>query len=63
MPNANVVHLVFKLKYGESVGTCFTIELNEKQYLITAKHMVDGIRSKESVFIYQQNSPVPHGID
>lgn len=40
IPN-NVLHRVFQVKFGESMGTMFAIDVAEKQYLITARHVVE----------------------
>ena len=39
----NVIQRVFYLKYGGSTGTCFTVDIDGKQYFITAKHVIDGL--------------------
>lgn len=38
MITSNVLHRVFFIK-GDDYGTAFTIDVDEKQYLITAKHL------------------------
>ena len=63
MVPANAVHRVLKIRYGDSLGTCFTIEVEGKQYLITARHVVEGIGSKENIVIYQEGHPHSHNID
>ena len=48
MITANVIHRVFCLITQKGIGTGFTIEIDNKQYLITAKHLVEHIAfSKE----------------
>ena len=37
--NANILTRVLHLKIGDTTGTAFTIEVDGKQYLVTAKHM------------------------
>lgn len=36
----NVIQRTFHIQVGNSTGTCFTIDVDTKQYLITAKHIV-----------------------
>jgi Trypsin-like peptidase domain len=36
----NILLRTFHVKYGQGTGTCFTIDIDSKQYLITAKHVV-----------------------
>ena len=40
--NANILTRVLHLKVGEKTGTGFTVEVDGRQYLITAKHLTDG---------------------
>jgi hypothetical protein len=54
MITTNVYQRVFKIKYASSIGTCFTIEVDSKQYLITARHVVDGF-SGTSLDIFHNN--------
>ena len=59
MITANVVHRVFHLITPEGTGTGFTVEVDNKQYLITAKHLVQHISfSKEKkgvIGIFHEN--------
>lgn len=40
MITANFIHRTFRIKCGESVGTGFTVDVDGKQYLVTARHVV-----------------------
>lgn len=42
MITSNVLTRVFKISDGESEGTAFTIEVDKKQYLVTAKHVISN---------------------
>ncbi len=55
MITANVIHRVFCLEFGGKYGTCFTIDLDEKQYLITARHLVENIQEKDTINIFHEN--------
>ena len=44
---ANVLQRIFLIKYGDNYGTAFTIEVDNKQYLITAKHNLPNIKDKK----------------
>ncbi len=35
----NVIQRVFKFKYKNQTGTCFIIDIEDKQYFVTAKHV------------------------
>ena len=45
MVTANVIHRTFHIRWGDSTGTAFVIDRASKQYLVTARHVVDGIES------------------
>ncbi len=37
-----IISRVFRIKHGNSTGSCFTLELDGKQYICTAKHCVEN---------------------
>jgi S1-C subfamily serine protease len=39
---ANFVHRTFRIKCGQSAGTGFALDVDGRQYLVTAKHVVEG---------------------
>ena len=45
MITANVIQRVFQIRWGKSTGSCFTIDVDGKQYICTAKHVLDGLGS------------------
>ena len=47
-----VIKSIFRIKYEEWMGTCFTITVEGKMYLITARHIVKEITGLDSVQIY-----------
>jgi S1-C subfamily serine protease len=49
MVPANVLTRVFQLRYKGGLATAFTIEVDGKQYLVTARHAVIGIAAKDVV--------------
>ena len=52
MITTNVFKRIFRIKYGERTGTCFTINVEDEMYLITATHIVKEITGRDSVQIY-----------
>ena len=36
----NVISRTFRLKHGDDVGTCFTVDVAGRQYVVTARHVV-----------------------
>ena len=43
---SNALLRVFEIKVGDSTGTAFTIERRGKQFLVTARHVVDGLPAR-----------------
>jgi S1-C subfamily serine protease len=50
---ANVLQRTYQLRFGDHQGSGFTLDVDGHQYLITAKHLVDGIKDKSALFIRQ----------
>ena len=55
MLTANVIHRVLKVRTGDVTGTAFTIEHHNKQYLVTAGHLVEHLRTLNAIDIYVQD--------
>ena len=51
MVTANVIHRTFHILRATSRGTAFTLDRGGRQYLVTARHVVEGIVSGESISI------------
>ena len=55
MITANVVNRIYKIMYNGHTGSIFTVEADNKQYIITAKHLVENItiqlRSKFTMMV------------
>ena len=51
----NIVQRVFCLFYGNSYGTCFTLDFEGRQYIATAKHVVQNIKDEDTVLILQES--------
>lgn len=54
MITANVIHRTFHIRSGNSSGTAFAIDHKGKQYLATARHVVEGITSSGDIDIYHE---------
>ena len=39
-PTANILERTFRIRSADSIGTCFTIDVDNRQYIITAKHIL-----------------------
>ena len=49
---SNIIHRTFRIGWNNSTGTSFTIDHGSKQYLVTARHVVEGIESDKAIKIF-----------
>ena len=54
MITTNVLSRVFHIKWRDSTGTAFAIDHASKQYLVTARHVVKGIDSGDSIRVFHE---------
>ena len=54
MITTNVIQRTFHIRYGSITGTAFAIDRDNKQYLITARHVVKNITSGSSIAIFHE---------
>ena len=52
MITTNVIHRTFHIRWNNSTGTGFTIDHRSEQYLVTARHVVHGIESGNTIKIF-----------
>jgi hypothetical protein len=43
MITASVIHRVFRIRVGAAEGTAFAVDVDQRQYLVTARHIAAGI--------------------
>ena len=55
MITANIIQRTHHVRWKTTTGTAFTIERAFRQYLITARHVVEGISSGDSILIFHEN--------
>lgn len=55
----NVYDRVLIIRVGTSYGTGFTLDVDGRQYLITAKHVVAGLGSEGTLLIYRNDAWFP----
>ena len=55
MITSNVIERTFRIDYKGRMGTCFTITVDNKKYLITARHIVKEIKGSDIVSIYHDS--------
>lgn len=52
MITSNVLSRTFHIKNGQSIGTCFTVDYENKQYFVTAKHVIQNITLDGNIEIF-----------
>jgi len=52
MITTNIIQRVLFVRYQNNVGTGFTIEKNNKQYLISAKHVFPNLTKSDEILIF-----------
>jgi hypothetical protein len=52
IPTSNVIYRVLRIKTDAGHGSAFTIEVDEKQYLITARHLLRDFGSEGEVELW-----------
>ena len=55
-PTSNIIRRTFHIRWKNSTGTGFTVDHGSKQYLLTAHHVVDGIKSGDAIKIFHDNA-------
>ena len=55
MINLNVIARVFQIKWRDSLGTAFAIDRHNRQYLITARHVVEGVAQTDDIKIFHED--------
>lgn len=57
----NILKGTFQIGYGDSIGTAFTIDIDKRRYLITARHVVEGIKESDALTVHhdRQWKPLP----
>ena len=52
MITANVFRRTFFIRFKNSTGTAFTIDVEKKQYLVTARHVCIGVGDDDKIGIF-----------
>ena len=52
MITTNILQRTFRIAYGNDSGTCFTVDVDGRQYLVTARHVVRQISGPSTVKIF-----------
>ena len=52
MITSNVIHRVFRIRLGDAEGTAFSIDVDQRQYLVTARHIAQVIQGAAKVGLF-----------
>ncbi len=56
MITANVIHRVFRIQWGAGRGTAFTIDIDGKQYLVTARHVISDFHGQAAISVFSNGA-------
>lgn len=51
MITSNVIQRVFQIETSNGRGTCFTVDVDNRQYIVTARHLFDNSSAQETIKI------------
>ena len=54
MITANILTRTFKIEYEKGQGTCFTIDVDNRQYIVTARHAVESFTGQGTIRIMHE---------
>lgn len=52
MITSNVIHRVFRIRWKNQEGTAFAIDIDGRQYLITANHIVASVAGSDAIELF-----------
>ncbi|MEH6477748.1 MAG: serine protease [Sneathiella sp.] len=55
MITSNVLERLFFIRFGNATATCFTIVVDNREYIITAKHVVEQIGAEDTIQLKLNN--------
>ena len=56
MITTNIIERTYLIRYGSGTGTAFTLDLDSKQYLVTAQHVLKGIKDEDVIEIFHEGT-------
>ena len=59
----NILQRTFRMRNGDNAGTCFTVDVHNRRYLVTARHLVENIRPRGTVDIQHSGKWVPVAVE
>lgn len=55
MITLNVYQRVFQIKVSDGTATCFAIDIEDKQYLVTARHVIENLKDGQCAEIFHED--------
>jgi len=52
MITANFIHRVFRIKISGTEGTAFTIDVDNREYLVTARHVAESVTTDQEIQLF-----------
>jgi len=52
MITSNVIHRVFRIKVSGTEGTAFTIDVDDREYLVTAQHVAESVTTDQEIQLF-----------
>lgn len=59
LPRIGLLEQVFRIHHADGIGSGFTVELNTRQYFVTAAHVVDGLEVSNILELTHRDGYVP----
>ena len=59
MITANVIHRVFRIRWNDSQGSGFTLDIEGRQYLVTARHVLKGFQGDANIDVFSNGVWMP----
>ncbi len=56
MISAEILQRTYRIKYGKTEGTCFAVDYDRHQYVVTAAHILGGIAAEDRVLIFHEKT-------
>lgn len=52
----NIIYRTLHIKFNNATGTCFVFDYDKKQYYVTARHVIEGIKDGQEIELnYKKN--------
>jgi len=59
VPTTNILRRTFHVRYGSQIATCFTVDHADRQYIVTARHVVEGFPASGEIFLFRNGDWAP----